>query len=96
MHTKVEWDWNNLKIALVNLIRRHVRPNLAPPRNAFKSSPLHSTCACSYLLSFGSTYYQGQISVHFPEQRNTLSVMCALTSIDVNAILTPAAGMTTR
>jgi hypothetical protein len=22
MHTKVEWDWNNLKIALVNLIRR--------------------------------------------------------------------------
>ena len=22
MHTKVEWDWNNLKNALVNLIRR--------------------------------------------------------------------------
>ncbi len=22
MHTKVEWDWNNLKIALANLIRR--------------------------------------------------------------------------
>jgi hypothetical protein len=77
LHAKVEWDWNNLKNALVNLIRRFV---LILKSSVGKCSwPRNSNLDCCKNIVADrfvfSTKYQGDLLVHFCDLRNTLSVM---------------------
>ena len=72
LHAKVEWDWNNLKNAVVNLIRRFV---LILKSSVREISWPHTSNADPCRSILFSTNYQGNLLVHFCDLRNTLSVM---------------------